>query len=332
MMEVIRPARCRKLLRGYLRATSAAIFFFINIFAGQLLRAQETQKPSSPKPSIQLSEQQRKAVEGVFQDSGNPDRSVQFTARENGLTAKLLWNNAEIQFVAESPLAFVSKEVVEDGYLHIVFIKDSTGIVKQVNLGNIGTWNRNNNYKPVVKIEMKHSPDDLKRFEGLYQLDSEQRFVQFRVKENSLVLKQYWDGNQISFVPETAMDFFSKEIPLFSLSFTAGQDGNITRAIAFRHDLWIKLKKASLTTEELKSYEGKYRSADDPDNMIELSASHNNLIVKQGWDGKEIVLEPLTKTYFYNEAESYPLQVIKDSQGIITQVSVFGIDQFNKVK
>ena len=332
MLKIVRSPQSSNRLRGYLCAMIAAIFMIIVAGAGQFLIAQETQKLSGSKPVIQLSEAQLKAVEGIFQDLRNPERNVQFRAGENGLTAKLLWNNAEIQFVAESPLAFVSKEVVEGDYLHIVFIKDSTGIIRQVNLGNIGTWTRNNNYKAVVKIEMRHSPADLKRFEGLYQLDSEQRFIQLSIKENSLLLKQQWDGNQISFVPETAMDFFSKEIPLFSLSFTADKNGNITQALAFRHDLWIKVKKSILTTEQLKSYEGKFRSADDPDNMIELSAGNNKLIVKQGWDGKEIVLETQTETYFYNDTESYPLEVIKNSQGMVIQVLVLGIDLFNKVK
>ena len=89
----------------------------INSFTNQFLSAQETQKAAETKTPIHLSEQQWKAVEGIFQDPSNNDRYVQFTPGENFLVAKLLWNNAEIQFIPESELEFVSKEVVEDGYL-----------------------------------------------------------------------------------------------------------------------------------------------------------------------------------------------------------------------
>jgi hypothetical protein len=310
-----------------------AICIVINPFTNHLLLAQEKQKPAETKTNIVLSEQERKAVEGIFQDPGNTDRNVQFRARENVLVAKLLWNNTEIPFIPESSLAYVSKDIVEDQFLHIVFKKDSSGAVNEVKMDKIGVWVRAKNYKPVVKKEMEHTPDQLKPFEGLYQLeDHDDRFVQFLVKGNELVLRQHWDGNEISFVPETPLDFFSKEAPLFSLSFSKDKDGNIAQALAFKKDLWIKTKKVSLTIEQLKPYEGKFQSKDDPDNLIQLSARNNQLIVKQLWDGKEITLEPQTETYFYNDAQSYPLQGIKDKDGNITQVWVLGIEEFNKVK
>jgi hypothetical protein len=61
-------------------------------------------------------------------------------------------------------------------------------------------------------------------------------------------------------------------------------------------------------------------------------ARDNNLTIKQLWDNKEIVLEPQTETYFYNNDQSYPLQVIKDKEGKVTQVLVLGMDLFDKVK
>lgn len=314
-------------------AIVSAILIFISLFSNQFLFAQETNKPAETKTKILLSEQQWKAVEGTFQDPQNNDRAVRFTANENFLVATLLWNNSEIPFIPESEFAFVSKEPVEDGLLHIVFKKDSTGGVNEVKIGDIGVWKRNRNYKSVVKKEMDHTPDQLKPFEGLYQLQNhDDRFIQFTVKGNSLVLKQHWDGNEISFVPETSLDFFSKEIPLFSLSFTKDKDGNITQALAFKRDAWIKIKKINLTTAQLKPYEGKFQSKDDPDNYIQISAKNNNLVVKQLWDGKEITVEPQTGTYFYNDTQSFPLQIAKDKDGNITQVWLLGIDEFNKIK
>ncbi|HEY4877170.1 MAG TPA: hypothetical protein VIH86_16440 [Puia sp.] len=317
----------------FLLSIIVKIFIFINLFSSECLFAQEMHKLADTTAKVLLSEQQWKDVEGIFQDPQNNDRAVQFTARENFLVAKLLWNNAEIQFIPESAFAFVSKEPVEDVLLHIVFKKDSTGAIDDVNLAKIGVWKRNKNYKLVVKKEMDHTPDQLKPFEGLYQLQNhDDRFIQFIVKGNNLVLKQYWDGNEISFVPETPLDFFSKEVPLFSLSFSKDKDGNITQALAFKQDLWIKTKKIILSAEQLKPYEGKFRSKDDPDNYVQIMAKNNNLIVKQLWDGKEITVEPQTETYFYNEAQSFPLQIAKGKDGNITQVWILGIDEFDKVK
>lgn len=54
-------------------------------------------------------------------------------------------------------------------------------------------------------------------------------------------------------------------------------------------------------------------------------------MVKQLWDNKEIILDPQTEIYFYNNEQSYPLQVMKDKGGKVIQVLVLGIDVFDKV-
>ena len=53
--------------------------------------------------------------------------------------------------------------------------------------------------------------------------------------------------------------------------------------------------------------------------------------MEQLWDGKEIIVSPKTDTYFYNEAQSYPVMVIKDKDGIVKQVTLLGTNVFNKV-
>jgi len=308
--------------------------FIIDPFITLRISAQEKQQPSeTKKPSAQLSEKDWKALEGIFQDPGNNDRNVQFTAKENMLLAKLLWNNAEIQFLPESALEFVSKQPVEGELLHIQFLKDSTGAVSQVKLPNIGVWNRTKDYKPIVKKEMEHTPGQLKPFEGLYQLQNEKdRFIEFSVKENKLVLKQQWDGNEISFVPETPVDFFNKDVPLFSLKFSKDVFGNITDVLAFKTDLWIKVNPSLPTAGQMKAYEGKYQFIDDPDNFIQIIAKDGHLIMKQLWDGKEIIFEPKTQTFFYNKEQSLPLLILKDDSGAVVQVKLLGNDLFNKVK
>jgi hypothetical protein len=304
-----------------------------NLFNVQVLLAQEAKKAAGTKTTVHLTPKQAKALEGVFQSSGNHDMYVRFTPKENGLVAKLLWNNREIRLTPESDLIFVNNKAGENGPLRIRFRKDSTGSVTQVYVGGDDLWNRVKGYKPEVKKEMEHTPEQLKPFEGLYQFQNDSgRFIQFTVKGNILVLKQHWDGNEIHFVPQSELQFFSKVVPLFSLTFTKDKNGEITQVLAFKRDLWDKVKKYHPTYAQLKALEGKFQFKDDLDNYLQITAKENNLVVKQLWDGKEIILEPQTETYFYNNDQSYPLQIIKNKEGAVVQVEVLGIDLFNKVK
>jgi hypothetical protein len=305
----------------------------VNPFNAELIHGQETQKSSAPKPGIQLSSAQLKAYEGFFQSSNNDEMYVQFIAQENSLLAKLLWNNNEMHLIPETELSFISKETGDEGPVHVRFSKDSSGLISQLFVNNNDSWKKVKDYKPVIKKEIEHTPEQLKKFEGLYQSQHENpEFIQFTVKENTIVLKQLWDGNEIPFVPQSELDFFSKVAPLFTLTFTKGADGSITQVLAFKRDLWVKAKEARPTQEQLKALEGKYQFIDDKDNYIQLTARDGHLILKQLWDAKEIILEPQTATHFYNSAQSYPLLVIKDNSGTVTQVRVLGNDLFNKVK
>jgi hypothetical protein len=285
-------------------------------------------------PTIRLSPERLKALEGYYRSAQNQDMVVQISASERGLLAKLLWNNGEMHLTPESEWGFVSKESGDEGPIHLVFNRDSSGGVNQMNVAKLGIWNRANDYKPVVKKEMDHTPAQLAPFQGSYQFrEDPTRFIQFSVRENNLVLKQIWDGDEISFVPESELAFFSKAQPNFSLDFSKDKDGNITQAVAFKQDVWIKKGKSTLTPAILKSYEGKYRSQDDSDNMIRIIATDSNLVVRQLWDKKDRVLQPLTNTYFNNQNQSYPLVIVMDpvDKGKVVQVVLPTGNVFNKV-
>ena len=303
------------------------VFFILTPFTSVILHAQD-----QPKPTVQLSPKQLKTYEGVFQNPRNNEMNVQFVIKGDELTAKLLWNNVELKLTPESDSVF-TVHTEEEGPDHIIFVKDAAGTVTKISLGRNEFWNKVDNYKPVVKVEMKHTPEQLKPYEGLYQLQGNRpRFIQMIVKDNGLVLKQHWDGTEVRLLPETELDFFSREAPLFSCTFTKATDGSVTQALIFKRDKWDKLKKIELTTAQLKTVEGKYQFKDDPDNYIQLTIRNNKLVVKQLWDNKEIILDPQTETYFYSNEQSYPLQVMKDQQGKVIQVLVLGIDLFDKVE
>jgi hypothetical protein len=308
------------------------------VFAGSGLlntspaTAQAVRKDSA-SASIHLSPEQLSAFEGFFQSPQNKDQVVQFSGTlENGLLARLLWNNNEIHLTPEAPMGFVSKEGGDEGPIHIIFKKDSTGMVNQVNVANNGVWNRIKDYKQVVKKEMEHTPAQLARFGGMFQLrEDPNRFIEFSVRENNLVLKQIWDGNEIKFLPESELSFFSRQGPQFSLEFSKGPDGMITQVLALKSDVWIKANKRSLTPVVLKTYEGKYRSQDDPDNEIRIIATDSNLVVRQLWDKKDRVLEPLANTFFSNQDRSFPLVIVLD-EGKAVQVILLSGLVFDRVK
>jgi hypothetical protein len=295
------------------------------------VRAQATHKDSLAE-NIRFSPEQLKAFEGYYQSSQNKDMVVQIVVSDNSLNAKLLWNNAETHLVPESQWGFVTKEGGDEGPIHLVFHQDSTGVINQLDVAGNGVWNRVKEYKPVLKKEMEHTPAQLVPFNGLYQLQGENsRFLQFSVRENNLVLKQMWDGTEILFVPESELAFFTRAMPLFSLDFSKDRDGNITKVVAFKRDVWVKTNKPALTPAVLKTYEGKFRSKDDPDNEIRIIAKDSSLVIKQLWDGKETVVQPLTDTYFYNNAQSLALQIIKGGDGKIGQVVWLMTNVFNRV-
>jgi len=303
------------------------ISFILSPFTMVVLIAQD-----QPKATVQLSSKQLKAYEGVFQNPRNKDMNVQFVLKGNELTAKLLWNNAELKLTPESDSVF-TVHTEEEGPDRIIFVKDAVGMITKISLGRNEYWNKVDNYKPVVKVEMKHTAEQLRPYEGLYQLQGNRpRYIQMTVKDNGLVIKQHWDGSEIRLLPETELDFFSREALLFSCTFTKSVDGSVIQALIFKRDKWDKLKKIELTAAQLKIVEGKYQFKDDPDNYIQLTVRNNKLVVKQLWDKKEIILDPQTETYFYNNEQSYPLQVMKDPQGNVIQVLILGIDLFNKVK
>jgi hypothetical protein len=180
----------------------------------------------------------------------------------------------------------------------------------------------------------------LKAFEGYYQSkDNKDVFLEITAKEDSLILKQLWDGGQVSFHQTAPLDFYC-DAASFPLKFTDSA-GSIIRVLAFDKDVWNKVneytppvhKEIQLTPTELSACEGKYKlEGGDADAVLQISYKGNNLILKQLWDGQEISFKPESQVDFYNEEKSFPLKFSKNGQGAVTQVIAFGRDVWIKVK
>ena len=315
-----------------IRYRYAIIVFFFSFY---ILAVQAQETPQPVKKEVQLSPQQMKALEGVYQFSQNKEMNVQFTAQGSILMGKLLWNNNQIKLLAESDSVFNSAEPVEEGRtLTIRFRKDQGGMFNRVLVGGSNdVWNKVNDYKPVVKTEISHTPEQLKMFEGLYNdQGNKSLFIEIKEKDNKLNFKQYWNNNEMTLVPDSALHFFSREQTLFTASFFKDGNGDITRMLAFGRDKWDKLKPAQFTPQQMKVFEGKYQLKDDKDDLIRVTATATGLVVTQLWDKKEIILEPKTETFFYCGPQSYSLNFIKDKDGAVTQALVLNTDLFEKVK
>jgi hypothetical protein len=274
-------------------------------------------------------------LEGYFQSQKEKEMVVQFVARDSMIVGRTLWNGGEIHLLPDTGLAFVTKEQGEHGPLHIVFHRDPSGAVNQLSVSDPGNpiFVRAPDYKPVTRQEIAHTPEQLQKFVGLYHLkEDSSRYVQLTVDNNSLTIHQHWDGGtRENFVPSAEGEFFEKDFPRFTLDFSEDQQGHFTRFVALGRDTWIKVDKTTLTQAQLKTYEGKFRSEDDPDNMVLLIAGDNGLVVRELWNKKEIALKPLTNTYFNDGKLSFPLQLITEN-GQVKKIVLLGNQSFVRIE
>lgn len=309
-------------------ACSSIFLLFVDpVWSQEAAQATATTVPNS----IQLPPEKLKPCEGYFQSPQNKDMVIQFVTERNALVAKLLWINRAFTLAALSDSNFVTVDSPEGRPIPVVFLRDNQGIFSKAKVNNSDIWDRANDYKPLVRKEIGHTPGQLKAFEGVYQLGNGATYLQMAEKDNKLILKQYWDGREIVFVPDSAEHFFCKDQPLFTLRFIKDKNGEVKAMSAFERDRWDKVKRVDITAEQLKKFEGKYQLKDDKDDLIRIIARDGSLLVKQLWDGKEIVVGYVAGNFFI-AGGSYTVNFDKDKDGNIGQVVIMGADVFEKVK
>ena len=109
-------------------------------------------------------------------------------------------------------------------------------LVAALSLSNCLTLHAQEN--KVVKL----SPQKLKAFEGRYVFQfqpGQNAYLQITAKEDHLMVKEMWTGNEMKFVPTSELDFYHKE-RTFPLKFTKDSKGVVTHVLAFNRDLWTK--------------------------------------------------------------------------------------------
>ncbi|MBB6127864.1 M56 family metallopeptidase [Mucilaginibacter lappiensis] len=276
-----------------------------------------------------------KKFEGYYAMKGRKGALIQIIATNKSVILKQLWDNRKIDFTATGPLTFSTKE---NASFTLQFTNDNAGRITQILAFGKDVWVKNDNYH--LPVEVKLIAQDLKKFEGYYELKGQKgTFIQISSTSNGLVLKQLWDNEQIDFAAKSSLDFFAKTNPGFTLQFTSDNAGGITQVLAFGKDVWVRNNdgyhapvEVKLTAQELKKFEGKYEFTEKEGTFIEITSTGNGLVLNQLWDNKQIgfaAASPLD--FFAKTAPGFTLQFTGNNSGGITQVLAFGKDVWKKV-
>jgi hypothetical protein len=311
-----------------MKQSRRAVFLF-SLILGLAFSTQAQQTPGTANATTptSLTPAQWKAVEGYYQSASNKNLYIQAIAHDSVLLVKLMWTTSVDTLLPLSDFVFVPKDQGGGKAPRTVFVMDSLGTSISNNYTGF-TWNRVAEYKPAAMKVMPHTPAQLVRFAGVYhsQTDSND-LIQITVEGNDLVLKGA--GNP-HLVPQSELSFYRPDNLWFSVDFSQNSSGMITQALEVGRYVYIRSPKPAITPAQLHSFEGKYRAKNDSDNTIQIMARGNQLLIKQLWDGKTIEVSPLSDLYFYNKAQSYSLQFIRDGDGKVRQAWLYGTTEFDR--
>lgn len=201
------------------------------------------------------------------------------------------------------------------------------------------------NIKPAnaaVISQTRPAETPLTAFEGIYQ-NKINTFSYFKitVAGTTLLAKQMDGDRQIVLTRKSEFGFEMKDddgdetIPV---TFSKNDAGEITGLVVADRDQWIKVKEyvpvkeVTLTAQQLKAFEGKYKFEEKDDAYLQISATATGLRLKQLWDNREIDFVPIGDIDFLNKQAAFPLKFTKDSSGNVTKVLAFNRDLWDKVK
>ncbi|HTK20530.1 MAG TPA: hypothetical protein VL442_13480 [Mucilaginibacter sp.] len=182
----------------------------------------------------------------------------------------------------------------------------------------------------------------LTAFEGIYQ-NKINTFFYFKITVNGtgLLAKQVDGDRQIILTRKSDLGFEMKdddgdeEIPV---TFSKKDAGEITGVEVGGRDQWVKVKEyvpvkeITLTADQLKAFEGKYKFEERDDAFLQITATATGLKLKQLWDNREFDFAPISDVDFLNKQAAFPLKFTKDGTGKVTKVLAFNKDLWDKVK
>lgn len=85
-------------------------------------------------------------------------------------------------------------------------------------------------------------------------------------------------------------------------------------------------KIVKLTPGQWKSLEGKYTREGKPEAHLQLTPRDEKLVLRQEWDGREVVFEAESETVFFCKDFHFPIKVTKKDNGVVTEFLAFDKD------
>ena len=189
--------------------------------------------------TISFPTQQLAGFEGYYQSDKNKNIYLQIMVKNNQLILKQLWDDQEIPFEQKSDLYFYN----DQRSFPLTFSKNVNGDITQVLAFERDIWIKVKDYKPVVKKEISLSPEKMQAFAGKYKMsdDGHESFLQFSVNGDALEVKELWSGKLFTIVPESELVFFARK-GYYPVQFSEDKNGNVTQALIFNKDVWVKVK------------------------------------------------------------------------------------------
>ena len=177
---------------------------------------------------------------GKYQFTNNHMVFLQIMLKDGHVVLKQLWDKQEIPFRQTSDLEFYNDE----HQFPLKFTKSKTGKITQVLAFNRDLWNRvADDYTPPMKKIIKLTADQLKSFEGRYQLkggdgDADD-IADISTADNHLVIKR--EQQVTNLLPVSELEFVTED-QSFDVIFTKAADGAVTQAVVNNKDVWLKDK------------------------------------------------------------------------------------------
>jgi hypothetical protein len=182
----------------------------------------------------------------------------------------------------------------------------------------------------------------LKAFEGIWQSkDNEFSIFKITAGTDNLVAKSVEGNQQFILTRKSEFTFETKDDDgdeTISITFSKNSAGEISQLLIAGKQLWVKVKdyvpakEVTLTQDQLKAFEGKYRFEEKNDAFLQITATADGLMLKQLWDGKEINFKAISDLNFLNKEMGFPLKFTKDQAGNVIKLLAFNRDTWDRVK
>lgn len=295
-----------------------------------------------------LSDNDRKAINGIYVSKDDPDNSIQLSAEGDQVTLTQLWDNKKLVLDEQTNSYFYN---AKEKY-PLVLLKDDQGKITGVTVLTTSTFIRKQDTaKPasaaggpapaeqVVRLTEK----EWKALEGYFSSTANPSLkVQFTATSEFLYAKLLWNNGDLHFFPQSPLSFVSNEKedgePL-RITFHRDPSGEVNEVEVAGQGAWKREKdykpdvknEIPHTPELIRQYAGLYQASTRPEIFMRISENNNHLQTKQLWNDGSLSYFPISDSSFYSAvAPNYTLDFHRDGNGKVVGMTAFKTDQWIK--